>query len=68
MVYLLIAVLIAGGLVGFIIGFACRNRTFRWCVTCGGTVGSTCTECRDRQRATNIRTHLSPASLLAGQP
>lgn len=52
MIYLRMGVLIVGALASFAAGFICRARTFQWCLTCGGAVGRTCIECRDRQRAT----------------
>lgn len=55
MIYLWMGGVIVGALAGFTAGFICRARTFQWCLTCGGSMGRTCIECRDRQRSTTGR-------------
>jgi hypothetical protein len=51
--------LVIGGTVGACVGWSIRPRVsvrlFRWCRDCGAHIGIQCIECRDRQRAVNLR-------------
>jgi hypothetical protein len=50
-----LAALVIGCATGAIGGWTLRRAVVRWCRECGQPVDSRCVDCRDRQRAANLR-------------
>jgi hypothetical protein len=53
---LVVVVLSAVGfLFGVAVGWFGQRRAWTWCTQCGGALGTTCVDCRDRERAATRR-------------
>jgi hypothetical protein len=50
-----LATAVCGLLIGLAAGWFGHRRVFTWCVRCTRPVGSVCADCRDRERAGNLR-------------